>query len=175
MTNQTNNRIENSEGEWLEDLARYSEGALTQQQIRRKYRQYTDVDWDRFGNDEELIAKIELTRLTRIRSGRATREKAQLLYTKSPDILSAIMTGGDGVSHRAKIESAKALGQLAAQPASETPLAGAERFQIIINLSAGGGDNDILTFDKPIKPIAIGSDAEGIDLLEKGLGCTLPE
>jgi hypothetical protein len=147
MTNQTNNLIE--ESEWLDDLAAYSEGALTQQQIRAKYRQYTDADWDRFGDDEDLIAKVELAKLARIRSGRATLQKAQLLHTKSPDILSEIMTG-DGVSHRAKIESAKALGQLAAPPASANPLASSTHFHIVIDLSAGGTDNEILTFNKPI-------------------------
>src|SRR5262245_9728122 len=134
--------------ELITDLARYSEEILSEQQLRRKYRHLTNDDWDRLGTDEELITSIELTKLSRIRSGAVTRERAQLLHTKAPDVLSEIMTG-DGVSHRAKIESAKALGQIAAPAPELAPAANAEKFSIVINM--GGNPPEIIHVDKPLK------------------------
>jgi hypothetical protein len=138
--------------EFITDAARFAEGVLTEAQIRRKYRHLTEADWDRLGTDEELIASIELTKLARIRAGTSTREKAQLLHTKAPDVLSEIMTGDAAPRH--KIESARALGQIATPVATPASPPSAEKFSIIINI---GGDVPPLVFNKSL---ALGPEAD---------------
>src|SRR5262249_46420756 len=131
--------------ELIADLARFSEGVLTEQQIRRKWRHLDNSVWE--APDDALVDAVEAERIRRIRTGTSSREKAQLLHTKAPAILSEIMTG-DSVSPRHKIESARALGQIATPPPTSAPAADASRFVISINL--GGGE--VLTFDKPLTP-----------------------
>ena len=138
--------------ELIADLARFSEGVLTEQQIRRKWRHLDANVWE--APDDALVDAVEAERVRRIRTGTSSREKAQLLHTKAPDILSEIMTG-DSVSPRHKIESARALGQIATPVATPAPVANAERFVIQINI----GNDEVLRYSKPIaagpKPDAI--------------------
>ena len=67
----------------------------------------------------------------------------------------------DGNSPRHRIEAAKEL-RVVADNGPEVALAAAaaERFQIIIDLSAGGSDKEILTYDIPTKrdPENVGHD-----------------
>jgi hypothetical protein len=69
------------------DLARYAEGLLSEQLVRKRYR-LADSTWESLGANETLIEQIELEKIRRIRSGAAKREKAQQLVVKGPDILS---------------------------------------------------------------------------------------
>jgi hypothetical protein len=135
-TNLANNR------ELVADLSRFAEGVLTEQQVRRKWRALDSAVWD--APDDALVDAVEAERVRRIRTGTSSREKAQLLHTKAPDILSEIMTGD--VSPRHKIESARALGQIATPMANPTPAADASRFVITINM----GNDEILTYNKSI-------------------------
>src|SRR5262249_21166135 len=121
--------------ELVADLSRFAEGVLTEQQIRRKWRELDNSVWD--APDDSLVDAVEAERVRRIRSGTSSREKAQLLHTKAPDILSEIMTS-DSISPRHKIESARALGQIATPPPTSAPAADASRCVITINL--GGGE-----------------------------------
>jgi hypothetical protein len=138
--------------ELIADLARFSEGVLTEQQIRRKWRHLDNSVWD--APDDALVDAVEAERVRRIRTGTSPREKAQLLHTKSPDILSEIMTSD--VSPRHKIESARALGQIATPVSTPAPVANAERFVIQINL----GNDEVLRYSKPI---AAGPEPDAID------------
>src|SRR5262245_40719330 len=128
--------------EFITDCARFAEGLLTEKQIKKKYR-FDSETWEHLGSDDALIEMIELEKLRRIRNGTTAREKAQTHFATAPDILNNIMQDG-GASPRHKIESAKALGQIAAGPEATAP-ASTERFQIIINL--GGGE--VVTYDHP--------------------------
>ena len=129
--------------ELIADLARFSEGVLTEQQIRRKWRHLDESVWD--APDDALVDAVEAERVQRIRSGRAAREKAQNLAVQAPDILGSIMTS-EGNSPRHRIEAAKHLHTVADNGPEVAPPAATERFQIIINL----GNDEILKFDKTI-------------------------
>ena len=154
--------------ELIADLSRFSEGVLTEQQIRRKWRHLDNNIWD--APDDALVDAVEAERVRRVRSGRAAREKAQNLATQAPDILGTIMTN-DGNSPRHRIEAAKELRVVADNGPEVTPAAAAaERFQIIIDLSAGGGDNEILTYDVPTKR---GPENVGHDVID-GAAAQLP-
>ena len=144
--------------ELIADLARFSEGVLTEQQIRRKWRHLDNNVWE--APDDALVDAVEAERVRRIRSGRGAREKAQNLAIQAPDILGTIMTN-DGNSPRHRIEAAKELRVVADNGPEVAPAAAAaERFQIIIDLSAGGSDKEILTYDIPTKrdPENVGHD-----------------
>jgi hypothetical protein len=129
--------------ELVADLSRFAEGVLTEQQVRRKWRHLDQSVWDA---PDALVDAVEAERVHRVRTGASSREKAQLLHTKAPDVLSEIMTSD--VSPRHKIESARALGQIAAPAPTPTPVADASRFIIQINL----GNDEILTYNKPLTP-----------------------
>src|SRR5262245_57457769 len=129
--------------EFITDCARFAEGLLTEKQIKKKYR-FDSETWEHLGSDDALIEMIELEKLRRIRNGATAREKAQTHFATAPDILNNIMQDG-AASPRHKIESAKALGQIAAGPEAAAPAASTERFQIIINM----GNGEVVTYDKP--------------------------
>jgi hypothetical protein len=118
--------------DFITDCARYAEGVLTEQHVRKKYR-LADETWEALGHDEALIEQIELEKIRRIRSGAAKRERAQQLVTKAPDVLSGIMLdAGQSAKHR--IDSAKVLDAFSGIGPEAT--AAADRFQITIVLSA---------------------------------------
>ena len=121
--------------ELIADLARFSEGVLTEQQIRRKWRHLDNSVWD--APDDALVDAVEAERVRRVRSGRAAREKAQNLAAQAPDILGTIMTN-DGNSPRHRIEAAKELRVVADNGPEVAPAANVEKFLIRIDL--GGGE-----------------------------------
>jgi hypothetical protein len=55
--------------ELVADLARYAEGVLTEQQIRRKWRHLDNNVWE--APDDALVDAVEAERIRRVRSGRA--------------------------------------------------------------------------------------------------------
>lgn len=130
--------------ELVADLCRFSEGLLTEKQVKKRHK-LAESTWDAYGNDEELIFKIENEKLRRIRDGSAKREKSQALVVKAPDVLSGILLD-DGQSARHRIDSAKVLNDFASnEPGQNAPAA--DRFIITINLG-----EDVLRFNKAIKP-----------------------
>jgi hypothetical protein len=137
--------------EFIVDLARYAEGSLTEQQVKKKYR-FDDETWLRLGEDDTLVERIENEKIRRVRDGSAARERAQQIFATAPGVLGDILND-DGASPRHRIESAKELRQIAANgPEAKTP---ADRFVITINL--GGG-----VVEHYNKTIAI--DANDVDL-----------
>jgi hypothetical protein len=102
------------------------------------------LSWERLGNNETLVAKIEAEKVRRIRNGVSAREKAQQLFVTAPGVLGDILHD-DSASPRHRIESAKELRVIAANGPETAPAA--DRFQITINLGA-----DVLHFDKSIAP-----------------------
>jgi hypothetical protein len=127
--------------ELIVDCARYSEGLLTEKEVKKKHR-FDDATWDRLGQDDALVEAIEAEKLRRIRSGLAKRELAQKHVVKAPDVLNTIMLD-PAASPKHRIDSAKVLDQFAANGPEAAPAA--DRFVITINL----GD-DVLKFDKSI-------------------------
>ena len=105
----------------LEDLARYSEGILNQQQVKKKWREVIDEKtWETLGSDDELVRVIEETKIHRVRSGATKRERAQQHITKAPDILEKIMSD-DSANARHRVDSIKALDALADPGPQTTP------------------------------------------------------
>ena len=127
--------------EFVSDLARYAEGLFSEQDVKKKHHLSADT-WERLGNNEVLIEKIEAEKVRRIRNGSAKREKAQQLVVQAPDVLGGIMLDASA-SPKHRIDSAKALDAFAANGPEAAPAS--DRFQITINLGS-----DVLHFDKSI-------------------------
>jgi hypothetical protein len=131
---------------FITDMARYAVGILTEAQVKKKYR-FDDDTWTRLGEDDKLVEAIELKKTQRLFRNDTARERAQLLFADAPTVLGNIMTSGSA-SPRHKIESARALGQIATPAPTSAPAADASRFIIQINL----GNDEILTYNKPLTP-----------------------
>jgi hypothetical protein len=127
--------------ELIVDCARYSEGLLTEKEVKKKHC-FDDATWERLGQDDALVEAIEAEKLRRVRSGLAKRELAQKHVVKAPDVLNTIMLD-PAASPKHRIDSAKVLDQFAANGLEAAPAA--DRFVITINLGA-----DVLKFDKSI-------------------------
>jgi hypothetical protein len=70
--------------ELIVDCARYSEGLLTEKEVKKKHR-FDDGTWERLGQDDALVEAIEAEKLRRVRSGLAKRELAQKHVVKAPE------------------------------------------------------------------------------------------
>jgi hypothetical protein len=146
--------------EFIVACARYAEGLLSEAAIKKKYR-FDDDTWERLGSDEALIEAIQAEKARRIRDGSTARERAQVLYAETPNVLGSILHDGDA-SPRHRIESARELRRIADNGPEAVPAS--DRFQIIINL----GD-DVLTFDKSIAVDPNDTDPHNTETTPQGL------
>jgi hypothetical protein len=144
--------------DFITDCARYGEGLLSEEAIKKKYR-FDDATWARLGDNDRLVETIESEKTCRIRDGSAKRERAQQLVVRAPDILSGIMLDA-GASPRHRVDASKALDAFAANGPEVRPAS--DRFQITINLGA-----DVLHFDKSIAVDA--NDVDPNDTTPEGL------
>jgi hypothetical protein len=131
--------IENHE--FIADCARYSEGLLTEKEVKKKHH-FDDATWERLGSDDALVEAIEGEKLRRIRNGSTKRERAQQLVAQAPGVLGGIMLDASA-SPKHRIDASKTLDAFAANGPEAAPAA--DRFVITINL----GD-EVLHFDKSI-------------------------
>jgi hypothetical protein len=138
------------------DLARFADGTLTEQQVRRTWHLFTDEIWQALGQNEPLIEEIESVKLERIRSGATKRERAQLLVTEAPEIAAGIMRD-PGANARHRLDACKVLDDFSANGPQAAPAG--DRFIIQINLGADSDGRPIV--EKFNKSIAI--DANDID------------
>jgi hypothetical protein len=127
--------------ELIENLARYAEGLLSKEAVKKKHH-FDAATWERLGKNDVIVERIEAEKLRRIRNGQAKREKSQVLVTKAPDVLSGIMLDASA-SPKHRIDSAKVLDTFAANGPENAPAA--DRFIIQINLG-----EDVLKFNKSI-------------------------
>jgi hypothetical protein len=137
---------------FVSDMARYTEGSLTEKQIRKKYR-FDEATWERMADDEVLFEAIEAEKIRRIRDGRAKRERAQQLVVKAPGVLGDIMLDASA-SPKHRIDASKTLDALATPPA-QAAAADRDRFIIQINLGTDADGKEIVQrFNKSrsIKP-----------------------
>jgi len=135
--------------DFVTDMCRYAEGVLTEKQIRKKWRELTDTDWERAGSNDALVRAIEETKLQRVRNGAAKSERAQQYIVRGPDILATIMDDPQA-NARHRVDSIKALNAIA-DPGPENAVA--QRFFIRIDLSADTKDpKDVLTFETMARP-----------------------
>jgi hypothetical protein len=157
-------RLEDNQ-EFVADCARYAEGILSEEAVKKKHH-FDDDTWEKLGNNEALIEAIEAEKIRRIRNGSTKRERAQQLVVQAPDVLGGIMLDASA-SPKHRIDASKTLDAFAANGPEAAPAA--DRFQIIINL----GD-DVLKFDKSIEinPNDIdphNTDPNDIDPLPRGV------
>ena len=131
--------IENHE--FITDCARYADGLLSEQDVKKKYR-FDDDTWARLGDNDALVEAIEAEKIKRIRDGSTKRERAQKLVAQAPGVLGDIMLDAN-TSPKHRIDASKTLDAFAANGPENAPAA--DRFVITINL---GGD--VLKFDKSI-------------------------
>lgn len=129
---------------FIEDLARFADGVLTEKQVRQKWHFFDEAEWNTLGQSDELVEKIELEKTRRIRSGATKRELAQLHVIKGPTILDGIATD-QKQSAKHRIDAIKALDSLAGGESQAT--AEQDRYHIVINLG-----NDRLVFAGAVKP-----------------------
>jgi hypothetical protein len=150
--------------EFIENLARFADGTLSEGAVKAKYR-LSKEEWAALGTNDTLVELVEACKLRRIRSGATKREKAQIEIVDAPPILGGIMRDPNA-NERHRIDSIKALDALASTGA-EAAAAGA-RFEITINLGA----DETLRFSKSIKPDAHDADPfndPGISTTPQGL------
>ena len=133
--------------ELVEDLARYADGTLSAAAVKARHR-LTDADWTALGENDKFVELVEDRKLHRIRGGQTKRERAQIEVADAPPILGKIMRSPDS-NARHIIDSAKALDALA-QPTGGEAAAAGTRFEIRIDLSAGG-EPQVLHFNKSIE------------------------
>jgi hypothetical protein len=126
--------------ELVEDLARFAEGILDEATIRKRYR-FADEDWEKLGANDGLVEAIEARKTQRIRTGLSAKEKAQVLFASTPEVLGTILNDTN-TSPRHRIESAREIRAIAATGPEATPAS--DRFVITINL----GDDHVETFNK---------------------------
>src|SRR5262249_42869695 len=72
------------------DCVRHIEDLVSAEQLRTKY-QLTEEVWRGLADNEALQRAIERQRERRIRSGEASRERAQYLFLTAPGVLSDIL------------------------------------------------------------------------------------
>jgi hypothetical protein len=132
--------------ELITDCCRFSEGLLTEQEVRKRWH-LTDEDWERAGSDDALVRAIQDEKIRRVRNGSHAKEKAQKVFIKAPDVLDEILSD-KSASPRHKIESSRELRAIAAVGPEARPTE--ERYSIVINL----GEDHKLVIDKPIRPTA---------------------
>jgi hypothetical protein len=131
--------------ELVTDLARFSEGLVTEKAIRKRYR-FDEDTWKALGSNDALVEAIEDEKVRRIRSGNTKRERAQVLVTEAPNVLGSIMND-PSASPRHRVDACKTLDTFAANGPEAAPAS--DRFVITINLGS-----DTLRFDKSIAPNA---------------------
>jgi hypothetical protein len=122
----------------ITDCARFSEGTLSEAQVRKRHR-LDDATWEALGDNEALIEAIEAEKLRRIRSGAAKREKSQHLVIKAPDVVSGIMLDSTQNS-RHRLDAAKILDTFAESGPKDGPAAAETLFLIKIDLSGDSGN-----------------------------------
>src|SRR5262245_4877197 len=127
--------------ELIENLARYAEGLLSKEAVKKKHH-FDAATWEQLGENDALVEAIEAEKLRRIRNGQAKRELAQKHVVKAPDVLSGIMLDANA-SPKHRIDSAKVLDQFAANGPENAPAG--DRFIITINLG-----EDVIKFNKSI-------------------------
>jgi hypothetical protein len=119
--------------DFVADCCRFQEGILTEANMKLKYR-FADSIWEKLGDNEGLLEAVEAEKVRRIRTGQQKRERAQVLVTKAPDVVSAIMLD-PAANARHRIDAAASLDKFAANPADSMPTT-SDRFIITINLGA---------------------------------------
>jgi hypothetical protein len=150
----------------VEDLARYSEGGLTRDQVKRRWKNFiTEEMWKTLGDDNELVDAIEARKSQRIRDGSLKRERAQTHIVRGPDALASIMDNPES-NARHKVDAIKTLDALAGGNSPEAKQQ--DRIVIKIDLgadirAAGGTPDpkDVLVIETSPSPLLTDGNDDG--------------
>ena len=160
--------------ELIEDLCRYSEGVLTEKQVRQRWHLANDEVWTSLGTDESFVERVELERVRRIRNGAFKRERAQQLITKGPDVLDKILSD-ERSNPRHKIDAVKALDDLAGF-APQRPAAETDRVIIHIDMGADlrakgleSNPADVLHIEAAVRPNPDPNGAKLVDAVPQSI------
>jgi|SRR5215813_7769811 len=135
--------------EFVTEMARFADGLRTEAQIKKKYR-FDAATWNRLGEDDALVEKIEAEKQRRIRDGSTKRERAQVEVIDAAPILGGIMRDPNA-NERHRIDSIKALDALAAN-GPESAAVAESRFVIQINLGSDVDGREVVErYSKSIK------------------------
>ena len=152
--------IENHE--FITDCARYAEGLLSEKDVKKRHH-FDEATWERLGENDTLIERIEAEKLRRIRNGSTKRERAQKLVAQAPGVLGDIMLDGNA-SPKHRIDASKTLDAFAANGPEAT--AAADRFIITINL---GSDVERYNKSIAINPNDVDPNDTPTDIAPRGL------
>jgi hypothetical protein len=135
----------------VQDLARYSEGLVSELDIRRRYK-FDESTWNALGENETLFAAIEDEKVRRIRNGQQKRERSQKLVTQAPNVLSEILCSKDA-NPRHRIDAARTLDDFSVDKPEAA--AATDRFviNIVLNADNSGSEPATLHFNKRITPL----------------------
>lgn len=139
------------------NVARVWEGLVSLELVQARYG-LTEKAWAALADNAPLVRRVKEEMERRIYNDTAAKERAQLACKGAPEMLENILTDNTAPA-RNRIEASKEL-RAYAHSGKDESAADKERFTIIIDLSAGGGE--VLHFDQPIAPI--GSDQPVIDV-----------
>jgi hypothetical protein len=121
----------------VSDLARFSEGVLTEAQVKKKHH-FDDSTWEALGDNEALLAEVDAD-CAELGMVAAKTEKARHLVIKAPDVVSGIMLDPTQ-NARHRIDAAKVLDAFADSGPKDGPAAAETLFLIKIDLSGGSDD-----------------------------------
>src|SRR6516162_9663667 len=94
--------------ELIQDLCRYAENLLSEQQVRKKYR-FDNETWECLGSNDSLVEAIEAEKTRRIRNGSTARERAQQHFASAPTVLGGILNddGHPGTGSKVRASCAR--------------------------------------------------------------------
>jgi hypothetical protein len=142
---------------FVEDLARFASGVVSEEQVRRKYHLLTEEAWVALAKDDALCERIEEEKVRRVRDGSLKRELAQNHIVAAPGILNSLMIDSrQSAKHR--IDAVARLDALA-DPGSQRAHDDVDRVRVVINLTADTkakdqeiNPADILVIDTSLRP-----------------------
>lgn len=142
---------------FIVDVAKIWEGLLDLDLVKARW-ELDDRAWTALADNARLVRAVKEEMTRRTFNDSAAKERAQLACKGAPQMLENILTDSNAPA-RNRIEASKEL-RAYAHAGKDESAADKERFTIIIDLSAGGGER--LVFDQPIAPI--GGDPPTIDV-----------
>src|SRR6516165_8256749 len=131
--------------EFILTMARYSEGlsGYAEKDVRRRWK-FTDAEWTALGSNDRLVERIQETKMARVKSGAAKRERAQQHVVAAVDVVNGIVTD-QKANARHRIDGAKLLESMAGFSPENT--ADEEKVFVTINLNG-----DVHRFGGTVRP-----------------------
>lgn len=121
--------------ELIEDLSRWAERILSDEQFRAEWGVADDAEWGALKANRDLVAAVRRRKAVRAATGLSTKEAARRFYNEAPEILKNIMLDG-AAPGKTRIEAARELRQQAGFVDAEPGAAG-EGFSLSIIIGDG--------------------------------------